>query len=89
MSTSNEVVEMIVVFKKIVPIEVASRIMDSLERPYNEGMDSSRGKIYFYKTGPKFRVKITPDEVPEFTEHLGRLSEVYEIYKANWNIVKD
>lgn len=89
MNSGNEVVEMVVVFKKSVPVEVATRIMDAQARAYSEGMDSSRGKIYFYKTGPKFRIKIKPDEVSEFSERLGRLSEVYEIYKANWKIVKD
>lgn len=89
MNSDEPIIEMVVVFKKKIPLEAAGKIMDAQGCPYREGMDSSRGKIYFYKTGPKFRVEVKQDEFQEFVKRLERLSEVYEVYKANWNIIKD
>jgi hypothetical protein len=80
---------MVVVFKKDIPLEIAKKVMDDQKRPYRTGMDSSRGKQYFYSTGPKFLVKVKSDEIQEFTEHFQSLSEVYEVYEADWKIIKD
>ena len=87
--SSNSIIDMVVVFKKEIPIEKAREIMETQNRPYKEGMDSSRGKSYFYKTGPKFIAKIDREEVQEFIKQLESLSEVYEVYKADWSIIKD
>ncbi len=82
-------IELVVVFKKGISPEEAEATMRSLGRPFREGMDSSRGKIYFYSTGPKFRLPVSPDEAPALTKRLGKMRQVYEVYKADWNIVKD
>ncbi len=83
-------IELVVVFKKEVELTVAEQFLDSTGIPYREGMDSSRGKLYFYKTGEKFILTFeTSDQREKFmTTHEG--SElIYEIYKPNWNIQKD
>jgi hypothetical protein len=87
--SSNSIIDMVIVFKKEIPIEKAREIMEAQSCPYKEGMDSSRGKSYFYKTGPKFIAKIDREEVQKFIKQLESLSEVYEVYKADWNIIKD
>ncbi|MFN8415621.1 MAG: hypothetical protein U0U66_04735 [Cytophagaceae bacterium] len=54
-------------------------------------MDSSRGKIYFYSTGPKYFITFT-DEDHQYTfekEHYQFLPEIHEIYEPVWDITKD
>ncbi|MCK7556811.1 hypothetical protein MKQ70_18015 [Chitinophaga sedimenti] len=45
---------LIAVFKKEVEAASAEAMLSGLQVKYRKGMDSSRGKLYFYSTGPKF-----------------------------------
>jgi hypothetical protein len=63
--------------------------LDEQGQPYRTGMDSSRGKHYFYSTGPKFLVDVQKDKISKFMEDLNSQSEIHEVYKADWNILKD
>ena len=49
--------------------------------PYRKGIDSSKGKIYFYNTGPKFILTFeTGKNRDEFIAEYENKKEVYEIY---------
>ena len=64
--------------------------MDTTEVKYREGMDSSKGKIYFYKTGPKFILTFeTEQEKNKFEREYQSLKEIYETYSPDWEIRKD
>lgn len=83
--------ESIVVFKKNITDEAAENWMKSINVTYRKGMDSSRGKIYFYSTGPKYIIKFT-DEAQKQSfnmEHYDFLPEIHEIYTADWDKAKD
>lgn len=82
-------VEIIVVFKKEVSPATAKEIMEKIGNPYREGMDSSRGKIYFYKTGSKFIMHVSKDEKTALMKKLSKFPEIYEVYEPNWDIRKD
>jgi hypothetical protein len=80
----------IVVFKKETPEKKAEEFMESTGYPFSEGMDSSRGKAYFYKTGNKYFI-LFPSEKTQlgFLKKYSEHELVYEIYKPDWKIQKD
>jgi len=83
--------ELIIVFKKNVTEAQAEKLLQSFHVTFREGMDSSKGKIYYYATGPKFI--ITFDNAAQ-REEFGRkryyfLPEVHQIYEPDWDIQKD
>lgn len=83
-------IELIAVFKKTVEPEQARELLDKAGVVYREGMDSSRGKIYFYSTGPKFILTFqTEKEKGEFISQNARRGEFHEIYTPNWQAQKD
>ena len=82
-------IDMVVVFKKEIVEDHAEKIMESFNYSYRKGMDSSRGKIYFYKTGPKFIVEIRTANRDSFIAQVEKCIEVYEVYQADWKIIKD
>ena len=83
-------IELIAVFKKNVEPEQAREILDKAGVVYREGMDSSRGKIYFYSTGPKFILTFETEEEKEgFISQHARKREFHEIYAPNWDVRKD
>ena len=47
-------IELILVFKKEISLQKAQIILDKMEVKYIEGIDSSKGMIYVFNTGPKF-----------------------------------
>lgn len=87
----NEKIELIVVFKKDVTPDEAESILKTTGVPnYREGMDSSRGKIYFYSTGPKFI--LTFDMIEEREKFLSaneKDDRIHEMYIPNWKMQKD
>lgn len=86
----RESISVVVVFKKEISEKAANAIMDNLEYPHWEGMDSSKGKKYFYKTGKKFFLLFPSEkEKKEVLKELKRIKEIYEIYIPDWNIIKD
>jgi hypothetical protein len=86
----NKATELVVVFKKEISEEKSLEIMNKIGYAFRSGMDSSKGKVYFYSTGPKFIVDIISEEnIDTVINKYTSFSEVFEIYKANWNIVKD
>ncbi|HSY60711.1 MAG TPA: hypothetical protein VK796_02495, partial [Cytophaga sp.] len=58
-------IELIVVFKEGVGLRSAQAILDRSGVKYREGMDSSRGKLYFYSTGPKFILTFETEQEKE------------------------
>lgn len=81
--------EIIVVFQKIISKEQALKIMTAFQAPYREGMDSSRGKKYFYSTGPKFIVKVVSEKLANFLKGCAEIKEIHECYVADWDVIKD
>ncbi len=83
--------ELVVVFKKTVTEQQASDLIKSWNVKAREGMDSSRGKLYFYATGDKYI--LTFDNYDALMDFRGRhyqfLTEVHEIYYADWDKQKD
>lgn len=86
MSTTTEY---IVVFKKDISENTAATLMKDSHFNYSAGADSSKGKVYFYSTGPKFRVVVNNSDTEKFNLYFKSKSEIHEIYKANWNLTKD
>ncbi len=82
-------IEIVVVFKKGVAEARAREILKKLDYPHREGMDSSKDKLYFYKTGPKFILHVPRDEQEAVMKRIRALPEVYEVYLPVWKIQKD
>ena len=83
--------ELIVVFKKNIAEDESERIMQSWNVNYRSGMDSSKGKIYFYATGEKYVITFENDD-DKMKFQLNRyqfLPEVHQIYEPDWDIQKD
>lgn len=86
----RESISVVVVFKKEISEKTANTIMDNLEYPHWEGMDSSKGKKYFYSTGKKFFLLFPSEkEKKEVLKKMKPLKEIHEIYTPDWNIQKD
>lgn len=86
---TSPTVDMIVVFKKNVPVEKANSILFEKGYIFYEGMDSSKGKQYYLTTGPKYIVKVPPEKVAAFIDETKNIFQVYEVYRADWTIEKD
>ena len=86
---SIDMIDIVIVFKKDITNGQAKMIMDKFNLIYREGMDTSRGRRYFYRTGPKFITKIEPNQKKSLISKLNNYTEIYEVYQANWKIIKD
>ncbi|TAL61815.1 MAG: hypothetical protein EPN85_03910 [Bacteroidetes bacterium] len=83
-------IELIAVFKKEVSMQNAKAILYKSKVKYREGMDSSRGKIYFYKTGAKFVLTFsTISDKEYFISNHKETKEIFELYTPDWRIQKD
>lgn len=86
----EEKIELIAVFKKEVSEEAAQAVLNEFGVAYRQGMDSSRGKIYFYSTGPKFILTFASErERKKFVSGIKRREEIYELYIPDWGKRKD
>ncbi len=83
--------ELIVVFKKDVSDERTLEIINSFGVKYRKGMDSSKGKIYFYSTGEKYILTFaTEEEKDKFSwKHHQFMLEIHQIYEPDWDKQKD
>lgn len=83
--------ELIIVFKQNVTEEQSNAIVASWNVKFRTGMDSSRGKLYFYATGEKYILTFTSDdELMNFRRlRYQFLPEIHEIYTPDWEIQKD
>lgn len=82
--------ELILVFKKDIGLRNAKIFLKKTMIKYREGMDSSKGKIYFYNTGPKYILTFeTESEKNKFEREYQNSKEIYEMYTPNWEIRKD
>jgi hypothetical protein len=55
--------------------------MQYTDYPFWEGMDSSKRKAYFYKTGEKYHVIFPSEEEKQnFIQYLKNKPEIYEVY---------
>lgn len=84
-------IELIVVFKKSVSEETSEEIIKSFNIPYRKGMDSSKGKIYFYATGSKYILTFKDaDHKSDFQKNRYQFkTEIHQIYEPDWDIQKD
>jgi hypothetical protein len=83
-------IELVVVFKKKIKLETATPILDKAGVKYREGMDSSRGKLYWYNTGPKFIVTFTTEaEKESLNAEFEKMNEIHEVYTPDWDKCKD
>lgn len=86
----DDKIKLVLVFTKNTGLRKAQTVLDKLGVKYREGMDSSKGKIYFYNTGPKFILTFeTDEERNEFENKYQDLKEIHEIYTPDWTIQKD
>ena len=87
---TKDIYEKIAVFKKGTSLEKAEQWLDSMNAFFNEGMDSSKGKAYFYKTGPKFIVRfLSENDQIQFLKESKKNPDIYEVYQPDWKIQKD
>lgn len=83
-------IELIAVFKQPVELEDAQALLRIKAIRYRTGMDSSRGKLYFYSTGPKFILTFLTDiEKTDAKAYLEALTEIHEVYTPDWDKCKD
>jgi hypothetical protein len=83
-------IALIIVFKKETNEAFAEDLLTKAGVHFHKGMDSSRGKLYFYKTGPKFIVTFDSEvQKNKFESTYKNVDAVYEIYQPNWDIRKD
>jgi hypothetical protein len=80
--------EMVFVFKKNISKEDAEAFIQKVGLPSHPGADASRGKIYFYSTGPKYIVIVPPAREHDI-ELLRFEPQIHEIYPADRTIQKD
>ncbi|MEO9144649.1 MAG: hypothetical protein ABI237_03760 [Ginsengibacter sp.] len=86
----NDKIELILVFKKGITLQNAIIILDKIGAKYREGMDSGKGKIYFYNTGPKFILTFETEQgKEEFELNYKNLKEIHKIYTPDWTLQKD
>ncbi len=86
----HDKIELIIVFKKEIALARAEEILKESNTQFREGMDSSRGKIYFYSTGPKFILTFHSEmEKDFFLSRFENTDEVHEIYEPDWDKRKD
>ncbi len=55
----------------------------------SSGIDSSRGKGYFYKTGDKWTVNVLEPDKEKILKKLNNSDRIYEAYVADYSIIKD
>ncbi len=80
----------ILVFNKNVSPDLALKQLSGKDIYFLEGMDSSRGKNYFYSTGPKFILNFfSQASMLSFEKVIKKDPLVYEIYPPHWEIQKD
>lgn len=83
-------IELVVVFKKGIDLLNAETILNKTGVKYREGMDGSRGKLYFYSTGPKFILTFETELIKEnLITEFEKLNEVHEVYTPDWDKCKD
>ena len=81
--------EYIAVFKKEVEEKEAIEFLNTYSCNYNKGMDSSKGILYFNKTGPKFMINFSSQRLADkFLKKAKKEEIIYEVYKPNWEISK-
>lgn len=86
--TNNEA--LVVVFKLKENEAVCNNLLQQWNCTYYPGMDSSKGKQYFNATGPKFIVNFaSKKQASDFLKKHKEIPNIYEIYKADWGILKD
>jgi hypothetical protein len=87
----NPFPELVIVFKKSISEEDSLKIVKSWNIPFREGMDSSKGKIYFYATGEKYILTFADkDQKAAFEKNRYQfLTEIHQIYEPDWDIQKD
>lgn len=81
--------ELAVTFKLKARKREAEDVLKAYNLPFREGADSSRGKLYYYNTGPKFILHVPKDRLGEVTADLKKHPLVFEVYEPDWTKQKD
>ena len=81
--------ELAIVFVKGTDKRAAEKILQGYALPFREGSDSSRGKLYFYKTGPKYLLHVSEEQLADTKRRLESRREIYEVYYPDWSKQKD
>ncbi|OQP53514.1 hypothetical protein [Niastella populi] len=85
-----EKLELVVVFKKNIELVNAKEILDNGKVICREGMDSGRGKLYYYRTGPKFILTFEKEaDKQRILTQFEALPEIHEVYTPDWDKCKD
>jgi hypothetical protein len=83
-------ISLVVVFKKEIAEKAAQEWLDKTTYYFHAGADGSKGKIYHSKTGKKYLIHFPNEaEKAEFLKKYLKTPEIYELYKPNWDIIKD
>lgn len=83
-------IELVVVFIKSVELEAAQDILNKAGVNYRKGMDSSRGKLYWYSTGPKFILTFETEQEKERIQlEFEKVKKIHEVYTPDWDKCKD
>jgi hypothetical protein len=86
----HEKIELVAVFKKAIQLKQAQELLEETGVRYRKGMDSSRGKLYFYSTGPKFILTFESQPDKEtFIAQYAQMEAFHEIYTPDWTKHKD
>ncbi|UYQ91464.1 hypothetical protein MKQ68_15330 [Chitinophaga horti] len=87
---TEERIELITVFKKDIGQPDAEKLLAAHQLTYRKGMDSSRGKLYFQRTGPKFILTFDSDAAREaMITLLEQQENIHEVYIPDWTKCKD
>jgi len=81
--------ELAVTFKKQARRQEAEEVLQAYNLPFREGADSSRGKMYYYNTGPKFILHVPKDKLTAVAAELKKHPLVFEVYEPDWTKQKD
>ncbi|MDO1451457.1 hypothetical protein Q0590_34605 [Rhodocytophaga aerolata] len=86
----HEKIELVAVFKKDIQLSQAQELLDKTGISYRKGMDSSKGKLYFYSTGPKFILTFESQADKEtFIAQHAKKEAFHELYTPDWTKQKD
>ncbi|WP_299464380.1 hypothetical protein [uncultured Microscilla sp.] len=88
--TYNKNNALVVVFKLKQTEDNCNHLLQQWNCTYYSGMDSGKGKKYFYSTGPKFIVNFpNKTQAQAFIDEHKKMPEIHEIYPPDWGIFKD
>ena len=68
-------IEVCIVFTKDTTGHAARTLLEGFDLPFREGSDSSKGKVYYYSTGPKYIMHVPRSEASAVVRKLEALPQ--------------